>query len=170
MHTRKPVIVDRWSILALAATSLFSAAPALVAASLNGQVLGGGAPIANSTGTLWAASAGEPKQLAQARSGAEGRFTVNAPDEVGSDTILYVVAKGGKPAGSKTGDNNLAIALLSVLGPKAPQTIVVNELTTVASVFTAARFIEGEAISGHALGLRIAAGNAPNLVDPVTGG
>ena len=121
MHTRKPVIVDRWSILALAATSLFSAAPALVAASLNGQVLGGGAPIANSTGTLWAASAGEPKQLAQARSGAEGRFTVNEP-------------------------------------------------TTVASVFTAARFIDGEAISGHALGLRIAAGNAPNLVDPVTGG
>ena len=39
-----------------------------------------------------------------------------------------------------------------------------------ASAFTAARFINGEAISGNPLGLRIAAGNAPNLVDPVTGG
>jgi len=46
---------------------------------------------------------------------------------------------------------------------------VVNELTTVASVFTSARFINGTAISGNGLGLRIAAGNAPNLVDPVTG-
>src|SRR5262249_40014895 len=44
------------------------------------------------------------------------------------------------------------------------------ELTTVASTFTAARFIDGEAISGKPLGLRIAAGNAPNLVDPTTGG
>ena len=44
-----------------------------------------------------------------------------------------------------------------------------NELTTVASAFTAARFINGEAISGNPLGLRIAAGNAPNLVDPATG-
>jgi hypothetical protein len=140
------------------------------AASLNGQVLSAGAPISNSTVTLWAASAGAPKQLAQATSDTDGRFTVNASDEVGRDTILYVVAKGGKPVASKTGGDNPAIALLSVLGPKAPQTIVVNELTTVASVFTAARFIDGEAISGHALGLRIAAGNTPNLVDPVTGG
>jgi hypothetical protein len=40
----------------------------------------------------------------------------------------------------------------------------------VASTFTAARFINGEAISGPKLGLRIAAGNVPNLVDPATGG
>ena len=31
-------------------------------------------------------------------------------------------------------------------------------------------FINGESISGNPLGLRIAAGNVPNLVDPVTGG
>ena len=44
-----------------------------------------------------------------------------------------------------------------------------NELTTVASAFTVARFINGDSISGHPLGLRIAAGNVPNLVDPATG-
>jgi hypothetical protein len=151
------------ALTAMAATCTF-------AASLGGQVQGGGAPIAGSTVTLWAASAGAPKQLTQATTGADGRFTVNAPDDAGSDSILYVVAKGGIAAANKAGGNNPAIALLSVLGPKAPQTIVVNELTTVASVFTAARFLNGEAISGNALGLRIAAGNAPNLVDPVTGG
>jgi hypothetical protein len=150
------------ALTAMAATCTF-------AASLGGQVQGGGAPIAGSTVTLFAASAGAPRQLAQATTGADGRFTVNAPDEVGSDSILYVVAKGGIAEAHKADGNNPAIALLSILGPKAPQTIVVNELTTVASVFTAARFIDGEAISGNPLGLRIAAGNAPNLVDPVTG-
>ena len=59
--------------------------------------------------------------------------------------------------------------LLSILGSRVPDRVVVNELTTVASAFTAARFIDGDAISGNLPGLRIAAGNAPNLVDPVTG-
>ena len=56
-----------------------------------------------------------------------------------------------------------------MLGNKPPAKVVVNELTTVASAFTSARFINGEAISGNPLGLKIAAGNAPNLVDPATG-
>ena len=47
--------------------------------------------------------------------------------------------------------------------------MTINELTTVASAFTNARFISGDGISGNPLGLKIAAGNAPNLVDPVTG-
>jgi hypothetical protein len=74
--------------------------------------------------------------------------------------VLYVVAKGPKED----------VAFLSVLGEKPPATITVNELTTVASAFTAARFINGESISGNTLGLHIAAGNAANLVDPATGG
>ena len=58
---------------------------------------------------------------------------------------------------------------MTVLGSKAPPSVVINELTTVASAFTAARFINGESISGNPLGLRIAAGNVANLVDPITG-
>ena len=46
----------------------------------------------------------------------------------------------------------------------------INEMTTVASVWTHAQFIDGAAIKGHALGLRIAAGNVPNFVDLSTGG
>jgi hypothetical protein len=59
--------------------------------------------------------------------------------------------------------------MLLVLSNAPPPAVVVNELTTVASAFTAARFINGESISGNPLGLRIAAGNVPNLVDPMTG-
>src|SRR5262245_30246729 len=39
----------------------------LPAVTLSGQVLSGGAPVANSAVTLWAASAGEPAQLGQVR-------------------------------------------------------------------------------------------------------
>ena len=48
--------------------------------------------------------------------------------------------------------------------------MTINEFTTVASVWTHNQFIDGTAIKGHALGLRIAAGNVPNFVDLETGG
>jgi hypothetical protein len=70
---------------------------------------------------------------------------------------------------TSSGDNP-AIALLSVLGNTPPPKVVINEMTTVASAFTGARFVKGEAISGNPLGLRIAAGNVPNLVNLETGG
>src|ERR1700689_1582826 len=157
----------RFTVAAFAISALLWAATAS-ADSIEGQVLGAGAPIAKSTVTLWSASADAPKQLAQTQTGDDGRFTLSA--EESPDSILYIVAKGGVPAGNRGGGDNPAIALISVLGNKPPTQIVINELTTVASAFTAARFINGESISGNLLGLKIAAGNAPNLVDPETGG
>ena len=59
---------------------------------------------------------------------------------------------------------------MTVVGAKPPSNVTINEMTTVASVWTHAQFIEGDAIKGHALGLRIAAGNVPNFVDLQTGG
>ena len=55
-------------------------------------------------------------------------------------------------------------------GASPREQVVVNEFTTVASAFTAARFIRGESISGNPLGLRIAAMNVPNLVNLQSGG
>ena len=60
--------------------------------------------------------------------------------------------------------------LLAVLGGIPPKSVVVNELTTIASVWTSAQFLKGEVLSGTKLGLHIAAGNVPNLVDLETGG
>ena len=67
---------------------------------------------------------------------------------------------------SKGSSDNPAIALLTVLGNTPPAKVVINQLTTVASVRTNAQFLDGTAIKGHALGQRIAAGNVPNFVDP----
>jgi hypothetical protein len=137
--------------------------------SLKGQVLGGGAPVAESTVTLWAASADAPKQLAQTKTNDDGRFELGSKGTHG-DAILYLVATGGEPKANKAGGDNPAIVLLAVLGSKPPDRVVVNEFTTVASVWTNAQFLDGTAIKGNALGLRIAAGNVPNFVDLETGG
>jgi hypothetical protein len=158
------------SIVAFAILSLLSTAPATAAESLKGQVLGAGAPIANSTVTLWAASAGAPKELGHARSDADGRFVLNAPGASGEETSLYLVAKGGQPAANKAIGDNPAIALMTVLGEKPPEMLVINEMTTVASVWTHAQFLGGTVLKGHALGLKIAAGNVRNFVDVATGG
>jgi len=138
------------------------------AADIKGQVMGGGAPIAQSTVTLMQASAGEPKQLAQTKTDNDGKFTIHGTGAAGSS--LYLLASGGIPTANKQSGNNPAILLLAVLGSKPPAHVVINEMTTVASVVTHAQFIVGAGIKGSPLALRIAAGNVPNFVDLETGG
>src|SRR5271169_2169495 len=145
-------------------------APALAAVRIDGQVLAAGGPVASSIVTLWTANAGDPQQLAQATTDADGRFTLNSNATPGSDVSLYAIAKGGQATVNKASGNNPAIALLSVLGNTPPAKVVINEMTTVASVWTNAQFLDGTAIKGSALGLRIAAGNVPNFVNLETGG
>src|SRR5512137_413441 len=84
-------------VMACAAISV-SLNGSAIAASLDGQVLGAGAPIADSTVTLWQAGSGTPRQLAQARTSSDGRFALSAPDAPLSQGALYLVARGGTPA------------------------------------------------------------------------
>src|SRR5215469_13010990 len=94
--------------------------PASAADRITGQVLGAGAPIAGSTVTLWAASAGAPKQLAQARTGADGRFSLTASRPPGGDSTLYLVAKSGRPTTSATSGVNPSSALIASVGARPP--------------------------------------------------
>ena len=135
------------------------ASPA-AAEALDGQVLAGGQPVAGSNVTLWAAGAGAPQQLAEARTDADGYFAFASIAARAPDTSLYLVAKGGHSAGDKTSGDNPALALMTVVGAKPPSHVTINEMTTIASVWTHAQFFDGAAIKGHALGLRIAAGRA----------
>ncbi len=100
-----------------------------------------------------AASSSPPTNRPTARFSILSRPAESAwlPDEAGPATI--------RPSSSP-----------AVLGGNAPAHVVVNEFTTVASVWTAAQFLDGTMIKGHALGLHIAAGNVPNFVDLATGG
>src|SRR5262249_11875850 len=94
---------------------------------IEGQTQAGGGPLANSTVTLWAASAGEPRQLAQARTNNDGRFELGSQETLGGDVIFYVVASGGEAAVNKGAGDNPLVALLAVLGNTSPSKIVINE-------------------------------------------
>jgi hypothetical protein len=167
--TNSLAFLSRTAAFAFVAMALLVAEPS-AAISLNGQVLDGGAPIANSTVTLWAATAGAPTQLGQARTGNDGTFALSAVGVPAYDASLYLVAKGGKSAADGAGADNPAIALIAVVGSNPPTKVTINEMTTVASVWTHNQFIDGTTIKGLPLQLKIAAGNVPSFVDLATGG
>lgn len=140
------------------------------AEELVGKVSGGSGPIAQSAVTLWAAIEGAPTKLSETRTGDDGAFGLDFDIQKAGGGILYLTARGGEPTVGGSREANPAIALMATLGASAPNEVTINELTTVASVWTGAQFLKGEALSGHALGLKIAAGNVPNLVDLASGG
>ena len=126
-------------IVAFAAFGVVSGVPAMAADAINGQVFGAGAPIVGSTVTLWAANTGAPRQLAQTQTGADGRFVLTGGSNGAS---LYLIAKGGRPTANATSGDNPAIGLMTVLGSTVPANAVINEMTTVASVWTHAQFLK----------------------------
>src|SRR5215470_2516058 len=141
--------------------------PVLTVSNISGEVTGAGAPIANSTVTLWAATSDTPRQLAQTRTGDDGHFAIGPSS--GKGTSLYLIATGGTATSARAAGDNPAIALLTVVGREAPTEVAINEMTTVASAWTHAQFLNGAALQGNPLGLKIAAGNVPSFVDLQTG-
>ncbi len=135
---------------------------------LGGVVLGGGAPISGSAVTLWEANEGAPRKVAEARTNERGEFQVPAT-RVRAGSSLYLIAVAGRPTAAKQSGENPAVVLMTVLGDRPPPRVAITELTTIASVWTHAQFLQGTEIQGPPLALRIAAGNVPNFVDLTTG-
>lgn len=111
-----------------------------------------------------------PRKLAEAKTNEDGRYDLALADGSGGAGVLYLIAAGGESKLAAGKGANPATTLMATLGVKTPERVTINELTTVASAWTAAQFLNGIAMSGNALGLRIAAGNVPNLVNLETGG
>ena len=157
MHSRTTAV--KLTLAALAISGMFLATRAF-AADIKGQVLGGGAPIAQSTVTLWAASSDAPKQLAQTKTDNEGRFEVSTAGAP-ADSSLYLTAAEAFLQQTRRRGNNPAIALLAVVGGKPPARVVINEFTTIASVVTHAQFIDNTTIKGSPLQLRLPRATCP---------
>jgi len=146
--------------------------PAFAATQIGGRVAGAGQPIVGASVALWVAGSAAPRKLAETRTNAEGSFELIDTSEAGfpNDAVLYLVAEGGGISTRTGGAPNPAIKLLATIRGVPRERVTINELTTVASVWTAAQFLDGTTLSGNELGLRIAAGNVPNFVDLTTGG
>lgn len=111
-----------------------------------------------------------PKKLTKTQTTDDGSFDLTIAGEKDGADVLYLIAKGGDAKVGAGKGPNPAITLMATLGTEPPERVTINELTTVATVWTGAQFLDGTALSGNALGLRIAAGNMPNLVGLQTGG
>ncbi|TWU32781.1 Virginiamycin B lyase [Novipirellula aureliae] len=155
---------------ALAILASLMAVSAFAADGIKGQVEVGGGGISGAEVTLWLAGPGAPKKVAEAKTNDDGSYELALAGGTGGDGVLYLIAAGGQSKLSSGKEVNPAITLMATLGDTPPEIVTINELTTVASVWTGAQFLEGTVLSGDALGLQIAAGNVPNLVDLETGG
>jgi hypothetical protein len=143
---------------------------------VSGALHGGRQPISGSTVTLWAVgttgygSAGT--SINSTVSDAAGNWNMAITCPTGS-TQVYLTAQGGD-AGA--GVNNTALALMYVLGPcgSLPNFVNIGELSTVASVWAMAQFMDSTGLnigapSTNAAGLKNAAATVNNLADLVSG-
>ncbi len=111
---------------------------------------------------LWLAGStpGQSARLAGGAADAHGRFRLRYAEPSSAGALLYVtVSQGG------------GVRLAATLGaPPAPHRIVVDELTTVATGFSQAQFLQSGRIGGPPPGPQNAALMAANLADVRTGG
>jgi hypothetical protein len=105
-----------------------------------------------------------PPQLRPRRHAREASGAI--PDR-GDRPATKASGRRGEAAVNKGSGDNPAISFLAVLGSSPPANVVINEMTTVASVWTNAQFLYGATIKGPALSLRIAAGNV-SATNPMT--
>jgi len=134
---------------------------------LEGRVMGAGGPIGDSEVTLWETTSEAPRRISETRTNSNGSFELSFTDKNAETGVFYLIARGG--VAKDGGEPNPAITLMATLGKELPERVTVNELTTIASVYTAAQFLHEGALRGNATGLQIAAGNVPNMVDLQTG-
>lgn len=154
------------------------------AAEVHGQVYGGQQPVAGATiqmyavGTTGDGSNAIPLIASPVTSDANGSFNISntytCPSTQYGD--VYLVATSGNP-GLSAGTNNTAIAMMAALGPCANLTssslININELTTVAAVWSLGSFMTSYNAIGSgvvdALSLSNAFTLAAELVSTATG-
>jgi hypothetical protein len=151
--------------------------------SVSGKVKAGLQPVSGATVQLYAAgsvgygSAGTALLSSALTTDSAGGFTVPGGYTCSStSTQVYLIAKGGNPGLSGAGNNSsldLMTAIGSCGGIASGTTVVVNEVTTVASVAALAAFYSSGgnvgASSTNAMGLANAFGTANQLANMTTG-
>ena len=160
------------TIILLIGLLLLSANAARGSTILTGTVESASMPIVGAAVTLYQAGhvKGAPATVLGASTTDDlGNFQIPYASP-GGTPVLYVIAEGGSPSGL-SGAGGASVKLAAVLGQasNAPVSVVVNELTTVGSVWAMAQFMDGSHIAGNSPGLQNAAATAANLVDVTTG-
>jgi hypothetical protein len=107
--------------------------------------------------TLYQAAQTAPVVVGTATTDQAGNFSLDASGAT-SGNVFYATA---------TRDDGVKLA--TIIGLSIPDSITINELTTVAAAFSFAQFTREGVIAGNSFGLGIAAGMNDNLVSPPSG-
>jgi len=164
--------------------------PVISGSSINGKLHGGNQPVAGATVKLYAVgntgygSAGTLLATTTSANDASGSFAfaqvTTAPSGPSgntyicptSDTLLYIIADGGDTVGGGGSNNNQAAAFLAGIGPCGSDGnlfIDLNEVTTVASVFALAQYLNPNPANGSTLVAGSENIGSPNTTQALTG-
>ena len=178
------------SLSALGCNAGSSANAPMTGPQLRGSVHGGQQPVAGATIQLYAAgtsgygAGAVPLLSTPVLSDVNGAFSITGQYTCpSSSSQLYIVATGGNP-GLSTPTNNTSLALMAALGPCSlhgsqytldPNAFIsINEVTTVASVYALAGFMDQTssqigASATNSIGIANAFQTVSNLVNIATG-
>lgn len=150
-------------------------------ATVKGTVRGGQVPVTSASLQLYAVgatgdgSSATPLLNQPIASDASGNFTLTGTYTCPSpSSLVYVTASGGNP-GLGAGTNNTASVLIAALGPcsSVPSSFIVNEVTTVAAIWSLAPFMSSPSAIGSSAAdagnLSTAFSLAAQLADVTTG-
>lgn len=153
------------------------------ATAFSGYIRSGTAPVSGATITFYAAGtsgagAGSTNLLPDdsITSDSNGKFAVPVFTCPTSASQVYLVGRGGS-AGQSSASDNPALAMMAALGDcgsiQSSTAVVINEVTSAASVWALAQFLSPGAVVGatstNAAGLRDAFLTVANLVDNTKG-
>jgi hypothetical protein len=167
-----PVLAAAHSDATKAISGTIAIDTALTGPALNGLVMAGSQTVAGASVSLYAAGTSgyglAASQIATATSGKNGNFTIPAgytcPSQAGQ---MYLVAAGGSVGNN---DANPNLALMTALGScsnLSSTSVIVNEMTTIASVYATAPFANNVVLNGNSsyLYLGTSSGNVSGLAN-----
>ena len=131
---------------------------------LKGTVKLLGQAASNLSVTLYEVQESHSRAVGKTVTDSQGEFFILRNENSGQSP-LYLIARGTE---------NSPVALMAVINfdkttSSHTRHIMINELTTVAAVWTTAQFLDGDMLTGNAVGLYNAMSNANNLIDVTTG-
>jgi hypothetical protein len=142
---------------------IFVASSMAFGSNVVGVVKAGATPISGATVKLYDAAHDRHLQatlLGSASTDSDGHFSITYDSRPPTD-VIYLIASGSAAS----------LEFAAVLGQAggAPSNVVINELTTIASAWSMAQFLDGDSIGGKSPGMPNAAATSGILVDVLAG-
>ena len=132
--------------------------------TISGNVSLMGKSVSDAKVSLWQTSSEDgARKIDETNTSKDGTFNLNSSKQ--ENQVTYLIAEGGEVDDNKVDK----LKLISVTNPNTKGSIVINELTSVGSVWPNAQLLNGENIEGSDTAMAIGSGHVQHLVNVNTG-